>query len=290
MRADPAPPLGSPTLLTYRYLRLGVVGLTVLLGVSVGLQVADDGAVLGSVSAYYYTPVRSIFVGTLVASGLALIVIQGRARRAEDVLLNLAGLLTPVIAVVPTPIPACSDRRSCVPASYVDGVDNNVQALLAVAVLSLLVIGWGLRRRALGDPPTRWGLGGAVVIIGGLGGLYLLDRAAFLTTAHYLAAVPFFLLMVAVAGLNAIESSRRMGTARVSVSYRSAYAAVAVAMLVTVTGAGLMAVVLVLTDPGGTGALGGPGPWLLVVEVVLLALFTAFWALQTQEFWTEVRA
>lgn len=272
----------SSAVLTYRYLRLAVVGLTLLLGVSVVLQVVSDNSLRDSISAYYYTPVRSLFVGTLVASGLALIVIKGRERGGEDVLLNLAGLLAPVVAVVPTPIPVCAGDRSCVPDSYVSGVDNNVRALLVVAVVALALVALALRRRGVVARSAWVGLGSAALAVVVLGGLFLLDHSAFLTVAHYGAAVAFFLLMVAVAGLNALASERRMGLARLTIAYRTAYVGVATAMLVTVVLAGVYAVVLALSGSDGLPS------WLLVVEAVLLGLFTLFWVLQTQELWDEV--
>ena len=88
---------------TYRYLRVGIVALALLLALAVvGEIVVGDAGLLGSISAYYFTPVRDVFVGVLVALGLGLIVIRGRG--VEDVLLNLAGMLAPVVAFVPTPV------------------------------------------------------------------------------------------------------------------------------------------------------------------------------------------
>ena len=44
-----------------------------------------------SISAYYYTPVRAVFVGVLVTMGVCLIALKG-STEAEDVLLNVAGI------------------------------------------------------------------------------------------------------------------------------------------------------------------------------------------------------
>ena len=158
----------SSAVLTYRYLRLSVVALAMLLATAVVLQAVDDGFLLSSISAYYYTPVRALFVGTLVAIGLALVVIKGRDRRGEDVLLNLAGLLAPVIAVVPTPI-ATHDGpagRSSVPASYVPGVDNNIQALLVLGTVVVGVVAWSRTRRR--GPRAGAGVGPNASTVAGL--------------------------------------------------------------------------------------------------------------------------
>ncbi|MGH3366230.1 MAG: hypothetical protein ACRDOY_03415 [Nocardioidaceae bacterium] len=90
---------------TYRYLRVAVVAMAVLLGVSVGFEIVfgPRGDILDSISAYYYTPVRGVFVGALLAVGLGLVAIKGR-EGPEDLMLNLAGMLAPLVALVPTPI------------------------------------------------------------------------------------------------------------------------------------------------------------------------------------------
>jgi hypothetical protein len=88
---------------TYRYLRLALVALVALIMTAVALEWGRTHCLQTSISAYYYTPARSIFVGSLVAIGVALIAIRGRSD-GEDALLNLAGMLAPVVAFVPTPV------------------------------------------------------------------------------------------------------------------------------------------------------------------------------------------
>ena len=103
--ATPDAGLEDVTRKSYRYLRVSVVALALLLGVSLVIEILFGGRErFGSISGYYYSPVRSIFVGALVAIGPALISIKGRAGW-EDTLLDLAGMLAPVVALVPTPLP-----------------------------------------------------------------------------------------------------------------------------------------------------------------------------------------
>src|SRR5688572_22472438 len=94
---------------TYRYVRIGMVGAVVLLAGSVLLEQREvtNGCWQTSISAYYYTPVRAVFVGVLMAIGLMLIVIKGN-NELEDGCLNVAGMLAPVVALVPT-----SDHGRC---------------------------------------------------------------------------------------------------------------------------------------------------------------------------------
>ena len=71
---------------SYRYLRLVMVGLVVLLAASVliELQQTGFGCWRTSISSYYWTPVRGVFVGALVAIGTCLIVLKGNTP-VEDV-------------------------------------------------------------------------------------------------------------------------------------------------------------------------------------------------------------
>lgn len=91
----------SYTVSTYRYLRLSIVAVVVTLAVSIGLERSAASCWNGSISAYYYTPVHSIFVAALGLIGVALFAIRG-GNWIEEILLNGAGFLAPVVAFVPT--------------------------------------------------------------------------------------------------------------------------------------------------------------------------------------------
>src|SRR3954470_4190304 len=94
-------PVPAVALRTYRFLRLTVIGVIAMLVISILLEIhRTDWCVKGAVSAYYYSPVRSVFVGALCAIGLVLIALWGKTT-VEDSLFNLAGLLAPVVAFVP---------------------------------------------------------------------------------------------------------------------------------------------------------------------------------------------
>lgn len=270
---------------TYRYLRVAVVAMAVLLGVSVGIEIVwgPRGGILDSISAYYYTPVRGVFVGSLVAVGLGLVAIKGR-EGPEDVMLNLAGMLAPLVALVPTPIsfPVAGfvTEQRTVPAALVPAVENNVAALLVLGV-----VGAVFAAATVEDGPYRAAhlrsIAGAGVLLVGLALWFGLGRESFLEFGHYAAAVPMFGLIVGVAVVNARHTTRGAVVSRLAAAtYRRAYAAIATAMGVTIVVAGL----LFLLDSTGHR----PFPsWLFWVEVVLLALFAGFWVLQTAENWHE---
>ena len=274
---------------SYRYLRVSVVAVALLLGAALVLEIGWGGRErFGSISGYYYSPVRSIFVGALVAIGPALVAIKGRAGW-EDTMLDLAGMLAPVIALVPTPLEdsradvECPGGASaCVPPEFVPGVVNNIGAL---AVLGIVAIGFAwfsagpvIRRQA----STRYGIAAAVVVWVVFVAVFLFAQDTFLTVAHYSAAVPFFLLIAGVAYLNGRRAPARRDVAVLTPdTYGRAYRTISGLMIATLLLTGLYYAV---------AALAGVERWfatIAVVESVLLVLFVVFWVLQTVENWNE---
>ena len=284
--------LSDAAVKTYRYLRLGVVGMAFALSVSLAIEITtgqSDG-LLGSISAYYYTPVRAIFVGVLVAVGLALIAIKGR-EGPEDVMLNLAGMLAPLVALVPTPISDTvygldPDLRS-IPDELVPAVENNVGAILVLGAVGL-VVGYltlpgstSTERRAERRAMVVGLVSGAAVWLG-YTSWFVLGRSSFLELGHYLAAVPMFLLLAGVATVNARQAASRQQNAVAGLrpeQYRGLYYLIAVGM-----GSVLVVAVVIFALQAVTDV-EPPSAWLFVVEALLLALFIAFWLAQTAENW-----
>src|SRR6478752_5187295 len=100
--------------LTYRYLRGAMISMLLMLLLSVGYQwwwETGGSCWLGSISAYYYTPARTVFVGSLCALGACLIAYKGHSPE-EDVLLNFSGFMAIVVAVVAVIIAAELKRRA----------------------------------------------------------------------------------------------------------------------------------------------------------------------------------
>ncbi|GAB3175396.1 hypothetical protein GCM10027059_49000 [Myceligenerans halotolerans] len=275
--------------LTYRYLRVGIVSMVLALFAALALQISADHAVAGpgeewwlsAISAYFYTPVQSILVGVQVAVGVCLIAIKGRAG-GEDVLLNFAGMLAFLAAVVPTPLrpDRCADEPYCL--EVPERVANNVGALL-IAGFAVLVLATWLRRR---EQVRRdgWGLWAAWIAWAVVVGTHLAWPDAFLSRAHYVAAVLLFLCLVAVAWVNGRDAAVTSGPGeRVRglspAGYRRSYRVIAAAMLTVL--------VVALGTHFGSQALGWalPTQAVFVVEALLLTLFAIFWVLQTIEFW-----
>lgn len=276
--------LSAPNLKTYRYLRVGIVAMAVLLGVSLAVEiVTSTDPLLGSISAYYYTPVRNVFVGALTAIGLGLVAIAGRPGW-EDSMLNLAGMLAPVVAFVPAALAEGSRDQVAVAGQaeagdqVAAGVGNNVGALVVVGLL-VLAFSWATVDRP--DPVTRRGFLVTALVWVGLAGWFLGWPDAFRLVAHYVAAVLLFALIAGISLVNARRMDPAMTTRGLSVTqFRGAYVAISVAMTVVVLVAGALA----------AWQWRGDVPfdhWVFWVEAVLLLLFTVFWVLQTMEFWEE---
>lgn len=269
---------------TYRSVRIAIVGVVVFLAAGVGAQIAQDGP-LGSVSAAYYTPARNVFVGALCAVALALLALSGRS--VEQALLDLAAVLAPVIALVPTPIvagavpgvdPGCPDAAACVPASVLPDVAVGMLALSVIGALAVVAaVVLGVLQRSL-TPGGGVALVAAGVLVAAGTGWWAIWPSTFVAGAHYAATLGFFVLIAAVSTLAALRPSAR--TTRNRRLLRVLYAAIA---------AGIVGVLLVLAalvfrpDAGTSGTSS-----VFAGEAVALALFAIFWVVQTVEMWDDI--
>jgi hypothetical protein len=268
---------------TYRYLRLALIGLVVLLFASLAIEWLAGGreCVQPTISAYWHTPVRGVFVGVLVTMGICLIALKGNTD-AEDVLLNLAGILAPGVAFIPT---TAFTGCSSVPQSGVDvtgSVANNMQALFVLGLVALMVaLGLVVRERGSVAGLSRWdrfGLAlGFAATAGGAAWFYT-SRSTFLEYGHNVAAIPMFLAIVAAVWVNARDVQESVehhpGLRGTRGRFVAIYRSISVAMAASLA----LAVVGHLAD--WTNAL-------LVVEILLITLFGAFWIIQTRELWNQ---
>lgn len=281
---------------TYRYLRGTIVALLLMLVVSVVLQSADSGCVLGSISSYYFTPVRAVFVGSLFALGAALIAYQGNTSE-EDVLLNFSGLMAFVVALVPTvPDTHCESGGPDVAAAgfamsdqeIANAVTNNIRSLIVVTVLAVVVV-MIMRKRAnskagilevvfgrFADAASRrWTITitvvcGAVVAIELA--LFLALRDRFISISHGVAASTMVLGVIAVMLLNLRRVHQRY-PAGTEMAYKRWY--------------WILVVLLGLALGGATAA-----AWtfdqldhlILIAELIVIGDFIAYWTVQTAEF------
>lgn len=259
---------------TYRFLRLAMVVLVVLLLVAVLRERLATGTRCfeTTISAYYYTPVQGVFTASLVALGVCMIVIKA-ADPAEDLALAVGGMLAVVVGLVPT-----SESAICTasPLSGIDvpaRVDNNMWSALVAGAVGLSVAALVARRRGpLRPMARRHGTGlivtAALLLIGVV--WFVGWEDGFVAHAHNTAAIGLFASVVAVVALNAWECRCR-GDRRIT-SRR--YLAVLTAMIVL--GGGLIVARWFGFDAG-----------LLAAEVVVIALFAVFWLVQTDELWDD---
>lgn len=282
--------MGRETIRTYRYVRVSIVAAVALLFIALFLQIVRaPEPIRESISAYYYSPVRSVFVGTLVGAAFSLVAIRGR-RGGENALLDLAGMLLPLVAIVPTPIEGtseapCPRAGRCIPEEFLAGVEVGVTSLLILGAAGLVFAGWTLVRERQDAPvAARRGFAAAC-------GIWTIvavwfgptadwgPRELFLDIGHYAAAIPMFALIVTVALINARRSERDIHIARIRMSYRPVYRVVAWSMAVVLAGALAYWAVAIRPDPDAQSSL------IFWVEAWLLASFAVFWVAQTAEFW-----
>lgn len=285
-------PLGEETIKTYRYVRISMIAAVILLFVTVFLQVVrDQWDIEASISAYYYLPVRSVFVGTLVGAAFSLVAIHGR-RGGEDVLLNLAGMLLPLVAFIPTPVtgtpeaPCPQGEKKCIPEEFLPGVEVSVTALLIVGFVGLAFATSTLKRKGWTDRAAPWGLGAASFVWAVFAVWFgptsdWGPRERLLDIGHYAAAIPVFALIVAVAFINARKSEQSIHVAGRQASYRMVYRLVALGMAIVLVAALAYWFIVIRPDPEIENSL------VFWVEAWLLTLFAAFWGFQTREFWHD---
>ena len=270
---------------TYRYLRIAMVGMVLTLLVSIVIERLAVSCWQTSVSGYYYTPVRAVFVGGLMVIGVSLIAIKG-STRWEDTFFNFAGIMAPAVAVLPT-----SDIGTCwsidPPADSRTGdgqladwilanIDNNTKALLIAGFLGL-TIGAILAAISNRDPLAPARVGGTDLRLGLLATLILLIAVlalhlwwdAFSTRAHGFAAVFMFVFLGAGITSNALQRRDKPDRR----TYMSIYISVVIGMAVT-------GVVLLFFFQDW-------GHRILFLETIEISLFVVFWLTQTHEHWNE---
>ena len=274
---------------TYRTLRAGMVAAGLVLGLGLIRYIFGPGhGVPNSISATFYTDLRTVFVTTLLAVGLALVAVKGR-QGPENTLLDIAGVLIPVVAFVPTPIndPTCPvPGRGCIPPAFDGQVDLNLWAYLGMGLIGLAVAGlrMGSASRTLTpwSPSSRIGLVVLALIWALYTGTYLLARPFFVQYAHYTSAISFFLLLIGAVWINSRSTRGNPNLEKVPVSvFRRVYRAIAIVMVAAI----LAGVAVFLVTGSQNAVVGDRFPIVFWIEAVLLVLFVTYWVFQTVELW-----
>ena len=100
---NPPNPLNAELVVSYLTLRkaLGYMGLLMPIIVRLGARYFEQIPSNTSISAYYYTSMRDVFVGTLAAIGVFLFAYRGPDTQ-DNVLTNIAGACAVAIGLLPT--------------------------------------------------------------------------------------------------------------------------------------------------------------------------------------------
>jgi hypothetical protein len=260
---------------TYRYLRLAMVTMLTMLAAALLIEHhnTQSSCWQTSISAYYYTPVQAILVSTLVAVGVCMLALRG-STDSEDVLLNVGGMLAPVVALVPSRgVGGCRSVQVTLHETSTD-IANNMSALFIAGAIGLLIaVALAARMwRTVGLLPWLGiGIAALLTLLGF--GWFEWDRSGFKTGAHYTAAVALFVCIILVVLLNAMGYHQGMSSGRWQRRITNPYSVIGVLMVLSVAGMGLWTW-LVGWDHG-----------VLWIEGTLIALFALFWIIQTVELW-----
>jgi hypothetical protein len=304
-----AAPEGQPrsdadefALRTYRYVRTLIVVLTVGLIAAVFVERATAGCLLGSISAYYYTPARGLFTGGLIGIGVCLIAIRGE-NDVQDGLLNVAGLFAPMVALVPMHLQVGtandpSRQALCIinahrvtdlrpggireaafaldTAGRLDSIRNDTWALLIMAGFGLLLLGWLIwwdRRhpRPGGAVPNWWPWVVSVLAAAGVWALYLFAHGFYIERVHFTSAILIFAAVSVYAVLDGIRTFRLPHAMKRGVAY-------------------IVLGVVLLVGCGAIMLIGKLAHWdytTFTAEVWGIGVFLVFWIVQTIDLWNH---
>jgi hypothetical protein len=278
------PPQPNFLMQSYRYLRMTLACLLIGLAAAIFWQTwQQDGHLLSSVSAYYYTPAQAIFVSALIGIGGCMIAVEGPTERG-DAILSLGGVCAAVVAIVPTSrgadykaaVHACkqalptettpSDPNcptiQALEAAARANVENNMFALFVIGIAALVV-------SLIFTSKSKWKFVGTLVALTATWLLLHRFIDSFIDWGHYVAAAGMLLCILVVTVRSALqpdEPNERVGQFP-TVSRRKLYLGIAGCMLlVTVAGAALWFTGLIT---------------LFWFEILVAATFLVFWTAQT---------
>ncbi|HZA09132.1 diphosphate--fructose-6-phosphate 1-phosphotransferase [Mycobacterium sp.] len=283
---------------TYRYLRLGLFALVAFLFASIVETWISEKCLQGSISAYFYTTTHAVFIASLCAIGICLIVYQG-STPTENALLDFSGFLAFIVALVPIKNNSTCGAGLPTNGDWNGAVDNNVRALLIAVAIGIGTY-WTIKilqplksSEPLGEPSgitpaepppggvsgfLRWGLPTLLLVflITGVV-IFFACPDQFKASAHGVAASVMFVAFILVAVHYAYYAAKgmhpRRSSPQVAMRFAGIYAALAVIMVVTL----LAAIVLHFA--------GHPSHLRFFAEALLSVEFAIFWIVQTCDMW-----
>ncbi|MBO9577168.1 MAG: hypothetical protein J7480_00180 [Microbacteriaceae bacterium] len=260
--------------MTYRYLRIAIAATVVALVAGVAIESTRIG-LLNSISAYYYTDARNIFVASLIACSLGMLVLSEPG--PQRTLRAIGALFAPLVALIPTTTSSGSvpglefvcpgGARLCVPEPFETEVTVGIGTYLIVAAAGWVTALVLRLRRPAADRTSGATLVVAALVIAAVAAVDLLAHDWLVFWGHGLAALAFFGVFAALAVVNAVQR-----TPPVARAARIVYVLVALGMV------GAVVAVLVI---GIVSAETGESIPILGAELTELGLFFTFWVLQT---------
>ena len=152
---------GNQLVVSYLFLRQAVGWIAILLPIVLfaGNLISSATSPPDSMSGYYYTDMRNIFVGALCALGVFLVAYSGYDE-VDRWITNIAGLAAIGVAFCPTKPAVCPAAVATCPASQVRHLSASQQVVgdihLVFAVLAFIMLGlMALRFAKTGPTPPR---------------------------------------------------------------------------------------------------------------------------------------
>lgn len=129
---------------SYYKLRIGMTIMAFVLPVALLVTALVSGQFDAQelLSAYYHTPMRNLFVGTLVSIGAFLYLYKGFSQR-ENIALNVAGMLAALVAFLPDKVPelVATSAPAWLPADpFVAPVPHKVVAIAFFIVIAYVCL------------------------------------------------------------------------------------------------------------------------------------------------------
>ncbi|MFJ4222843.1 hypothetical protein [Microbacterium sp. NPDC089695] len=284
---------------THRYLRLSLVLVVFALLAGVALQsvvitwepLRVGWRPLASISHLFYTPMRDVFTGALIAVSVALLALSGRSRATT--LLDVCAVFAPLIAIVPTGIAysgapdslSCGGPVDCIPTTAIASAKAGI-AVYAIVVVATVTVMAVIRTRT--RRPNRSAVIVSTIALATAAAVSVLAFSPALNehfpfnfwpvnSIHFAVTLLFFGCFAAVPILYAggpLDVHETPPTPRQRRVYRW-IAGLLIADLLFLAAAILFRQVF------------GETPAVLIGEVVALVLFAWFWIMQTFQRWYD---
>ena len=267
------------TLAIYRDLRVGMVIITLMLGVAILIEKLTATCWQFAISAYYYTSAHSILIAALLALGTLLIMYKGSSD-TEDASLTLAGVSALMIAMVPQDRPTNLCGRNDLPPQFEPAVQPNVWAVviaLIVGWVAMAVLHWRNHTRHKRSPLGTlavW-IFWLIMALGFIALVFCPDwfNAKIHGIAGFLLLSSFIITVFCAAYVVGQEDIAKSPHRR---CYQWCYRLIALAMVGTL----IWVVALHLKHPKWE-------LWVLLFEAAVIIEFAVYWAVQTCELWNS---